>query len=105
MVMCSQVGIAVAPECHQYLKENFSDFLSSYSQVQSIKVRELLSQQKLDHPTYLTLYVPALDWILQCVARRGTEADFVNMLFRCRNTRSLSHLLISTLYIHVVYLQ
>lgn len=48
-------------------------------------VQQLLRQQKLDLSTYLTLYCPALDWILQCVAQGASEGLLDQVLSRCKD--------------------
>ncbi|XP_054717134.1 VPS35 endosomal protein-sorting factor-like [Uloborus diversus] len=79
-----RVGMSVAPEAHEHLRENFWDFLMMYNQLQSNFVKETLLKQSLDVPTYLTLYPPALDWILQCVAYKASEPILSQVLHKCK---------------------
>ncbi|KAG8173555.1 hypothetical protein JTE90_003498, partial [Oedothorax gibbosus] len=72
-----RVGMSVAPEAHEHLRDNFWDFLTMYNQ-------ETLSKQNLDFPTYLTLYPPALDWILQCVVYKASETVLSDVLHKCK---------------------
>lgn len=79
-----RVGMSVAPEAHEHLRENFWDFLMMNNQLQSAFVKETLSKQNIDIPAYLTLYPPALDWILQCVAYKASEAILSEVLHKCK---------------------
>ncbi|XP_046994763.1 VPS35 endosomal protein-sorting factor-like isoform X1 [Schistocerca americana] len=91
-----RVGMAVSPfSDREYIKENFYDFLASYDQVFSDGVKADLSQQKVELSTYLTLYTPALDWILQGVAANAPESLLVEVITRCKEKRN-SALLLNT---------
>uniref|UniRef100_A0A224YT66 Membrane protein associated with esophageal cancer n=1 Tax=Rhipicephalus zambeziensis TaxID=60191 RepID=A0A224YT66_9ACAR len=79
-----RVGMSVAPEVHEHVLENFWQFLLTYPQLERPVVQQLLRQQKLDLSTYLTLYCPALDWILQCVAHGASENLLDQVLARCK---------------------
>ncbi|XP_077490535.1 VPS35 endosomal protein-sorting factor-like [Amblyomma americanum] len=79
-----RVGMSVAPEAHEHVLENFWHFLLTYPQLERPVVQQLLRQQKLDLSTYLTLYCPALDWILQCVAHGASEDLLDQVLARCK---------------------
>ncbi|KAG0422746.1 hypothetical protein HPB47_001453, partial [Ixodes persulcatus] len=80
-----RVGMSVAPEAHEHVLENFWDFLLTYPQLQRPLVQQTLQQQHMDMGTYLTLYCPALDWILQCVAYRAPENVLTEVLARCKS--------------------
>lgn len=47
-------------------------------------MKETLIKQNVDVPTYLTLYPPALDWILQCVAYKASEPILSEVLQKCK---------------------
>ncbi|GIY19382.1 VPS35 endosomal protein-sorting factor-like [Caerostris darwini] len=79
-----RVGMSVAPEAHEHLRDNFWDFLILYNQLQNNFVKETLTKQNLDFPTYLTLYPPALDWILQCVVYKASEPVLKEVLHKCK---------------------
>ncbi|XP_063225001.1 VPS35 endosomal protein-sorting factor-like isoform X2 [Bacillus rossius redtenbacheri] len=91
-----RVGITVSTTDKEYIKENFYDFLSSYHQVFSASVRADLSRQKVELSAYLTLYTPALDWILQAVAAGAPERLLVEILARCKEQAN-SALLLNTI--------
>lgn len=92
-----RVGMAVTTGDREYIKENFYDFLASYNQLFSPSVRAELNRQKVDLSTYLTLYTPALDWILQGVAANAPEKLLVEILTRCKEKCNNSALLLNTI--------
>ncbi|CAG0891602.1 unnamed protein product [Darwinula stevensoni] len=63
-----RVAISILPMEQQYLLPNLFDFLRIFPQLKSPDVREEVSKQKMEWSEYLTLYTPALDWILECIA-------------------------------------
>ncbi|KAE8740858.1 hypothetical protein FOCC_FOCC013650 [Frankliniella occidentalis] len=79
-----RVGLSINSSDRVYLRENFYDFLSIYNQLFSPSVRMDLTFQKVDLSTYLTLYTPALDYILQSVAHDATEKTLADILDRCK---------------------
>ncbi|XP_054284650.1 VPS35 endosomal protein-sorting factor-like [Macrosteles quadrilineatus] len=88
-----RVGMTVHNIEKQLLKENFYDFLSCYHQVFSGNVQVDLLHQKVDLPTYLTLYTPALDWILQSLAHQAPDKLLDEILARCKDQGNSSLLL------------
>lgn len=69
----SQVGMEVAPNLKESLNRNFFDLLGTFRQISSESVQNQLVQQRVEVPEYLTLYSPAINWILQCIAYRAPE--------------------------------
>ncbi|KAF6206084.1 hypothetical protein GE061_017309 [Apolygus lucorum] len=63
---CYLVRIAMSVDNPDKLivKENFSDFLKTYGQILSNGVLVELNKNKVDIPTYLQSYVPAVEWML-----------------------------------------
>uniref|UniRef100_A0A670YJE1 VPS35 endosomal protein-sorting factor-like n=1 Tax=Pseudonaja textilis TaxID=8673 RepID=A0A670YJE1_PSETE len=53
-------------------------------QVHGDTVQNQLVAQGVEIPSYLTLYSPAIDWILQCIAYRAAETLLTEMMERCR---------------------
>ncbi|KAK3583633.1 hypothetical protein CHS0354_039460 [Potamilus streckersoni] len=80
----SRVGILIAPSIRDHLMPCFEDFLFSYGQLQDDSVQNVLAMQKLEMPRYLTLFSPALDWILQCIAHRTAESTLLEVLEKCQ---------------------
>ncbi|XP_078273677.1 VPS35 endosomal protein-sorting factor-like isoform X3 [Rhinoraja longicauda] len=79
-----RVGMEVAPHLKDNLNKNFFDFLSTFKQIHGETVQNQLAVQRVEIPTYLTLYSPAIDWILQCIAYRAPEALLTEMMDRCK---------------------
>lgn len=81
-----RVGITISTPTsnRDYLIENFYDYLSTYTQLFGGAVKMELAQQRIDLSTYLTLYTPALDFILQAVAAGASEMLLADILDRCK---------------------
>uniref|UniRef100_A0A670YT69 VPS35 endosomal protein-sorting factor-like n=1 Tax=Pseudonaja textilis TaxID=8673 RepID=A0A670YT69_PSETE len=79
-----RVGMEVAPHLKDNLNKNFFDFLLTFKQVHGDTVQNQLVAQGVEIPSYLTLYSPAIDWILQCIAYRAAETLLTEMMERCR---------------------
>ncbi|RZF44922.1 hypothetical protein LSTR_LSTR013788 [Laodelphax striatellus] len=90
-----RVGMSVSTINRQFLKENFYDFLATYHQLFSGPVRSVLNTQKVDMCTYLHLYTPALEWIVQGLAHNAPESLLVEILSRCYH-KGNSALLLNT---------
>ncbi|XP_069124492.1 VPS35 endosomal protein-sorting factor-like [Argopecten irradians] len=76
----SRVGMLIAPTISDHLMPCFDDFLASYTQIQGDHVQNVLAIQKLEMPKYLTLFSPALDWLLQCIANKSSEQTLMDIL-------------------------
>lgn len=63
----------VAPHLKDSLNKNFFDLLASFRQIHGESVQNQLVLQRVEIPIYLTLYSPAIHWILQCVAYSAPE--------------------------------
>uniref|UniRef100_A0A4W6FB95 VPS35 endosomal protein-sorting factor-like n=1 Tax=Lates calcarifer TaxID=8187 RepID=A0A4W6FB95_LATCA len=84
-----RVGMEVAPHLKDSLNRNFFDLLGTFRQISGESVRNQLVLQRVEVPEYLTLYSPAISWILQCIAYRAPE-DYINCAeiwveFTCRH--------------------
>ncbi|XP_063748975.1 VPS35 endosomal protein-sorting factor-like isoform X2 [Eleginops maclovinus] len=79
-----RVGIEVAPQLKDSLNRNFFDLLGSLRQISSESVQNQLVLQRVEVPEYLTLYSPAINWILQCIAYRAPEPLLMEMMERCK---------------------
>ncbi|XP_072416314.1 VPS35 endosomal protein-sorting factor-like [Chiloscyllium punctatum] len=79
-----RVGMEVAPHLKDNLNKNFFDFLSTFKQIHGETVQNQLAVQRVEIPVYLTLYSPAIDWILQCIAYRAPETLLTEMMDRCK---------------------
>ncbi|BFZ02646.1 hypothetical protein BsWGS_05685 [Bradybaena similaris] len=79
-----RVGILVAPSFKSHIPQCFEDFIATFHQVQGDSVQNILAVQKLELPRYLSLFSPALDWILQCLAHEASESLLSETLERCK---------------------
>ncbi|XP_046425183.1 VPS35 endosomal protein-sorting factor-like [Neodiprion virginianus] len=79
-----------------FVKENFYDFLSTYGQLFSQTIKADLNKQNIPTSSYLNLYTPALDWILQVMASSAPESLLIEILARCKQ-ESNSGLLLNTI--------
>jgi hypothetical protein len=57
----------------------------TYLQLYGRGARAELLRQHVDVGSYLTLYTPALDWVLQVAAYPGTEQQLLHLLARCQD--------------------
>ena len=60
----------VAPRARGYLMPLFQDLVTTLGQVASPAVKRQCEEQRIDSATYMHLFSPAIDWIMQCVAHR-----------------------------------
>ncbi|XP_042336793.1 VPS35 endosomal protein-sorting factor-like isoform X2 [Sceloporus undulatus] len=79
-----RVGIEVAPHLKESLNKNFFDFLLTFKQIHGDTVQNQLVVQCVEIPLYLTLYSPAIDWILQCISYQAAEVLLTEMMERCK---------------------
>uniref|UniRef100_A0A7N8XW63 VPS35 endosomal protein-sorting factor-like n=1 Tax=Mastacembelus armatus TaxID=205130 RepID=A0A7N8XW63_9TELE len=79
-----RIGMEVAPHLKDSLNCNFFDLLGTFQQISGESVRNQLVQQRVEVPEYLTLYSPAISWILQCIAYRAPEPLLTEMMERCK---------------------
>ncbi|XP_045924541.1 VPS35 endosomal protein-sorting factor-like isoform X1 [Micropterus dolomieu] len=79
-----RVGMEVAPHLKDSLNRNFFDLLGTFRQVSGESVQNQLVLQRVEMPEYLTLYSPAINWILQCIAYRAPEPLLTEMMERCK---------------------
>ncbi|KAG5280397.1 hypothetical protein AALO_G00088680 [Alosa alosa] len=93
-----RVGMEVAPQLKDCLNKNFFDLLASFRQIHGDSVQSQLVLQRVEVPAYLTLYSPAIHWILQCVSYRAPEALLMEMMERCKKLGNNALLLNSVMW-------
>ncbi|NXS80622.1 CP062 protein, partial [Erpornis zantholeuca] len=59
-------------------------FCLSFEQIHGDTVQNQLVVQCVEIPLYLTLYSPAIDWILQCIAYHAPDVLLTEMMERCK---------------------
>jgi hypothetical protein len=79
-----RVGMSIAPESRMHLLPNFTDYLSTYSQLNSDQVQNALGLQGLEMSQYIHLFWPAVEWILQCIAYKASEATLDDVLAKIK---------------------
>lgn len=79
-----RVGFALKISDLEFVKENFYDFLYTYKHLFSPSVKGDLLRQNLCLHSYLNVYTPALDWILQVLAATASENLLTEVLNRCK---------------------
>ncbi|XP_065352764.1 VPS35 endosomal protein-sorting factor-like [Cloeon dipterum] len=93
-----RVGLSITRD-RSFIHENLYDFLAAHKQLYSRSVRAELLRQKVDLGSYLTLYTPALDWILQLAAHPGTEQQLLDVLTICKNLNVKSGLVLNSVMV------
>lgn len=93
-----RVGMEVAPHLKDSLNKNFFDLLATFRQIHGDSVQNQLTQQRVEIPIYLTLYSPAIHWILQCVSYRAPEVLLTEMMERCKKLGNNALLLNSVMW-------
>ncbi|XP_039948158.1 VPS35 endosomal protein sorting factor-like isoform X2 [Bactrocera neohumeralis] len=78
------------------IKENFKDFLKIYNTIFSGAVRSELNRQRVSIETYLSLYSPALDFMLLALVHKNSIYT-VEIMNECKGTKNNGLLFISML--------
>lgn len=111
-----RVGIMLS-QATPYLRHNFDDILSVYQtvsggplqdpllnlpispefQIFTGGVRSEIARQKLTISTYVSLYAPALDWILACIAVGAEDFALDEIVLRCQEKKNCAMLFHSIL--------
>ncbi|KAK2587997.1 hypothetical protein KPH14_004073 [Odynerus spinipes] len=93
-----RVGLALNKTSDfEFAKENLYDFLFTYHQLFGQSVKNELSKQNITLHSYLNLYLPALDWILQVLVATASDTLLEEVLSRCKQQAKSSLLLNSIL--------
>ncbi|XP_076242977.1 VPS35 endosomal protein-sorting factor-like [Calliopsis andreniformis] len=93
-----RVGLALNKTSDfEFVRENFNDFLSTYQQLFGSFIKTELMKQNMSLYSYLNLYPPALDWILQILVATTPENFLQDVLSLCENQANSSLLLNSVL--------
>jgi len=80
-----RVGLALNKTSDfEFVRENFYDFLFTYHKLFGLTVKNELAKQNLTLHSYLNLYLPALDWIVQVLVVTSPESLLEEILSRCK---------------------
>ncbi|XP_041702348.1 VPS35 endosomal protein-sorting factor-like isoform X2 [Coregonus clupeaformis] len=93
-----RIGMEVAPHLKDCLNKNVFDLLGMFRQIHGDSVQNQLVLQRVEIPVYLTLYSPAIHWILQCVSYRAPEPLLTEMMERCKKIGNNALLLNSVMW-------
>lgn len=89
-----RVGLALNKTSDfEFVRENFYGFLFTYQQLFGPVVKNELMKQNLTLHSYLNLYSPALDWIVQVLVVTSPESLLEEVLSRCKKQENGSLLL------------
>uniref|UniRef100_A0A6B2ED98 Putative membrane protein associated with esophageal cancer in s n=1 Tax=Phlebotomus kandelakii TaxID=1109342 RepID=A0A6B2ED98_9DIPT len=91
-----RVGMTVTSD-REYIRENLTDLFTVYHTMFSPRLRSELTRQRLEMPTYLSLYIPALDWIMQGMAVHTPDTVLDEILDRCLSQKNNGLLLNSVM--------
>ncbi|XP_055387781.1 VPS35 endosomal protein sorting factor-like [Condylostylus longicornis] len=91
-----RVGLNVSND-KEYIKENLQDFLAVYGTIFNGSIRSEINRQRIDISSYLALYGPALNWILQGFAYCSTDANADEILNTCKDKKNNGPLLYAIL--------
>uniref|UniRef100_A0A1A7WFA7 VPS35 endosomal protein-sorting factor-like n=1 Tax=Iconisemion striatum TaxID=60296 RepID=A0A1A7WFA7_9TELE len=80
-----------------YWNKNIFDLLATFRQISGESIQKQLVVQRVEAPEYLTLYSPAINWILQCIAYRAPESLLTEMMERCKTLANNALLLNSVM--------
>ncbi|XP_024084957.1 UPF0505 protein C16orf62 homolog isoform X2 [Cimex lectularius] len=78
-----KIGISSNNINRKLMRENFMDFLQMYCQLFSTTALNEVSKQKIDMPTYLNSFIPAIDWMLNAAIRNIDEPELDELVDSC----------------------
>jgi len=85
-----RVGVQVAPEVRTHLMATFHDTLKTYAQLEYETVQQQIASERIDAGQYLHLWVPGLDWILQCAAYRADDKTLAKIMAKATDMANVS---------------
>lgn len=77
-----RIGLSLSKD-YQFLLENINDFLQIYHTVFNNGLRAELMRQKIDLQLYLSLYVPAINYLLQGLCATAPMTVLEDLFKRC----------------------
>ncbi|XP_060527823.1 VPS35 endosomal protein-sorting factor-like isoform X2 [Cylas formicarius] len=84
--LCRMAISIIGENCDiNLLTKNFESFLNTYQHIFGGSVKAELNKQKIKIPTYMTLYTPALDFILEAVVSNSSENIISDLLNKCKH--------------------
>lgn len=83
-MVCFQVTIDIDFKHRTPIEIAFLDFCDSCHQLNTETVKNSYTAQKLKTSVYLSLYSPALDWIMQCYLHNLNEKKIGKLIDKAR---------------------
>lgn len=81
-----RVGMAITTD-RDYIKENLNDVLMIYHTIFNGGIRTEIAKHRITLNGYVSLFLPALDWLMQGVTILSTDAQLDDVLKRCRDKK------------------
>lgn len=81
-----RVGMAITTD-RDYIKENLNDVLTIYHTILNGGIRAEIAKHRITLNGYISLFLPALDWLMQGVTILSTDAKLDDVLKRCRDKK------------------
>ena len=82
-----RVGLTVTQD-REFIKENLTDFFFVYHTMFNGGLKSELTRQRIDMSGYLSLYNPALDYILELLGSRSPDALLDDVLAKCQEKKN-----------------
>lgn len=82
-----RVGLSLSPTS-QYILDNINDILTIYHTSFNNGLRAELTRQRIDTHTYLSLYIPALNWIFEGLSVTAPYTVLQEVFKRCSEKKN-----------------
>lgn len=80
------VGTRYAPKFRGHLFSNYYQVIETFKQIHTTSIQNEIAMQKVDMGTYLSVFVPGLEWILTCVCHKASGNQLQDVLGKCTRT-------------------
>ncbi|RNA42489.1 hypothetical protein BpHYR1_036590 [Brachionus plicatilis] len=78
-----RVGISIDTSLREHQLLSLNNLLFVFKQISNEKVKKLITNEKIDLRSYIELYCPAIDWILQSVTYNRNNDYLKEVLNKC----------------------
>ncbi|XP_055636101.1 VPS35 endosomal protein sorting factor-like [Toxorhynchites rutilus septentrionalis] len=92
-----RVGMAVTTD-REYIRENLHDILLVYHTIFNGGIRAEIAKHRITLNGYISLFLPAIDWIMQGVTILSTDSQLDDVLRRCREKKNPALLMQSIMH-------
>jgi hypothetical protein len=80
----SKVTIDIDFKLREPIEIAFTDLCQSFHQINAKNIKNVYTSQKLTTSIYLSLFSPALDWIVQCLLHKLDETKMEQIINKTR---------------------